>query len=1037
MMEPDDLGEIYSGCGIVDRENTSGLFDESVPPDSRLVYIYTNTNGFGQSLAYSLDGGYTLIKYENNPVIPNPGGIYGGGMRDPKVIRYDGKWILTVGGIGNQQTSIFASDDLIHWEYQSQMFHKDGSVVDADCTDLYPMTVEGTGETKWVYNGAGTFYVIGDLVKNSQGKYEFVAETAPIPYTACSDVYATQTFFNDAKGRRVAMSWLQDDPGATRIWAGQQTLPWEIGLKKSGDSYLLTSYPVEEFEAYRSDSPIFSTTDTIVKEDSANILAGIAGQKYDIEATIDPGNAEEFGFRLRQGNGRELVVKYDAIEQKMILDRSKTNEGLGRTGIHSFDLKKNPDGTINMRIIVDTSTIEAFGNQGEAVFAGIYYTEAENIGMEFYTVGDDVTVKEMNIYDVRSMYRDDQSQPTDKPTLLSLSTSPAQVEPGKEFTVYANVLPYNVADKSVAWSYDEALTLVRQDANSITLVAKEEGDYTVGAVTTLGGLEKSITISVKESLEHLFKTNLTDWQTSAGTWTYEEGGYTGVCPSGDNAAVAKQKISGDFSLEADVTLNNNHGFAALGLVMYAQDVNAAAAGAYIFNYDIGMQAFRFFRFPYRDIATVSFADAGITMEMGKTYHVKIDCKDNKFTISVEDIEIFKDLTDPDGPTYQSGRMGVLGHWADVQVQNYYVTTDSPIASVVTDIADVSVPGGTPMNEILAQLPNKVTVKQQDGLTKEVDVTWDLSNVNIDKAATYPVTGTIQGTDVKANANVIITSNTPIPTELSDLELSNGTLDPAFDKATLNYTATVANSVSSVKVMPTYTGDTAVTVNGKDVASGAYSEDIALEVGTNTITVVAGDKTYTITVTREEEEQPPVGEKPLLDGLELSEGTLTPAFDKDTFSYTAAVGNEVEGVQVKAFFADGITAMLGEEALESGVYSEEIPLQVGENEIVVTLSLEGEESEYVIVVTREEEAVTEPDPNPGTDKPSIPGSDEDQVGGGDWDWPSGSGNDSANGSGSGNSDKENPSSGDHSMIAGALAVLALSAGAAVVLSRKRK
>ena len=62
------------------------------------------------------------------------------------------------------------------------------------------------------------------------------------------------------------------------------------------------------------------------------------------------------------------------------------------------------------------------------------------------------------------------------------------------------------------------------------------------------------------------------------------------------------------------------------------------------------------------------------------------------------------------------------------------------------------------------------------------------------------------------------------------------------------------------------------------------------------------------------------------------------------------------------------------------------------------SLEGEESEYVIVVTREEEAVTEPDPNPGTDKPSIPGSDEDQVGGGDWDWPSGSGSDSTTGSG---------------------------------------
>ena len=180
---------------------------------------------------------------------------------------------------------------------------------------------------------------------------------------------------------------------------------------------------------------------------------------------------------------------------------------------------------------------------------------------------------------------------------------------------------------------------------------------------------------------------------------------------------------------------------------------------------------------------------------------------------------------------------------------------------------------------------------------------------------------------------------PIPTELSGLELSTGTLEPTFDKDTLNYTATVANSVSSVKVMPTYTGDTAVTVNGKDVASGSYSEDIALEVGPNAITVVAGEKTYTIVVTRE-----------------AAGGTPDPE---------------------------------------------------------------------------------EPEPTPGTDKPSIPGSDEDQAGGGDWDWPSGSGNSSANGSGSGNSDKENPSSGDHSMIAGALAVLALSAGVAVVLSRKKK
>ena len=538
--------------------------------------------------------------------------------------------------------------------------------------------------------------MVGNMTKDSDGKLHFRAETDELIYngdsrgasaTSTDQNYATSTYFNDAKGRRISVSWLIDSSAASlgteKCWNGAQSLPLETQLKTVDGQMRLITYPVEEVDTLRS-GILYETENNSVAPDSPNILEGVTGTYYDIEGEFTPDdNVTEFGFVLRKGNGQQTVVKYDVENGQMVVDKSQGGPATG--GICPIAMAPMENGKVKLRILVDTSVIEAFGNDGQAAVSTLFFPDASSNGMEFFTNGGNVTVDSLNIYSMNS-----------------------------------------------AW-------------------------------------------------------------------------------------------------------------------------------------------------------------------------------------------------------------------------------------------------------------------------------------------TEPV----------------------VPTELNNLELSNGTLDPAFDKDTLSYTATVANSVSSVKVMPTYTGDTAVTVNGKDVASGAYSEDIALEVGTNAITVAAGDKTYTITVTREEEEQPPVGEKPLLDGLELSEGTLTPAFDKDTFSYTAAVGNEVEGVQVKAFFADGITAMLGEEALESGVYSEEIPLQVGENEIVVTLSLEGEESEYVIVVTREEEAVTEPEPTPGTDKPSIPGSDEDQVGGGDWDWPSGSGNGSANGSGSGNSDKENPSSGDHSMIAGALAVLALSAGSVVVLSRKRK
>ncbi|MFQ6603639.1 beta strand repeat-containing protein, partial [Flavobacterium sp. C3NV] len=94
--------------------------------------------------------------------------------------------------------------------------------------------------------------------------------------------------------------------------------------------------------------------------------------------------------------------------------------------------------------------------------------------------------------------------------------------------------------------------------------------------------------------------------------------------------------------------------------------------------------------------------------------------------------------------------------------------------------------------------------------------------------------------------------------LSNLSISEGTLDPVFDTATTSYIATVPNAVTSLTVTPTTTDTNAtVTVNGLTVAGGSASDPISLTVGPNVITtiVTAQDgttiETYTITVTRTE------------------------------------------------------------------------------------------------------------------------------------------------------------------------------------------
>ena len=131
--------------------------------------------------------------------------------------------------------------------------------------------------------------------------------------------------------------------------------------------------------------------------------------------------------------------------------------------------------------------------------------------------------------------------------------------------------------------------------------------------------------------------------------------------------------------------------------------------------------------------------------------------------------------------------------------------------------------------------------------------------------------------------------------LGTLSLSAGTLNPAFDAATTSYTATVENAVTSVTVTATASHADASTAQEPD-------NPVALDVGATpiTVTVTAGDgtttKAYTVTVTRS---SPGASSDADLSDLSLSAGTLSPAFNAATTSYTASVANTVSSVTVTA------------------------------------------------------------------------------------------------------------------------------------------
>ncbi|KAF4003386.1 Glycosyl hydrolases 32 N-terminal domain family protein [Saccharomyces cerevisiae] len=73
----------YSGSMVIDHNNTSGFFNDTVDPRQRCVAIWTyNTpESEEQYISYSLDGGYTFTEYQKNPVLAANSTQF----RDPKV----------------------------------------------------------------------------------------------------------------------------------------------------------------------------------------------------------------------------------------------------------------------------------------------------------------------------------------------------------------------------------------------------------------------------------------------------------------------------------------------------------------------------------------------------------------------------------------------------------------------------------------------------------------------------------------------------------------------------------------------------------------------------------------------------------------------------------------------------------------------------------------------------------------------------------------------------------------------------------------
>lgn len=332
-LQPDPLGTMFSGSGIVDQKNVSGLKSGDIDPV--LVY-YTAAGGNSaisagkphtQCMAYSLDGGMTFQKYAHNPVIDH----IEGGNRDPKVV-----WCEELGGyvlalyLDRDEYGLFTSDDLIHFT-EFQRLHLQG---DDECPDLYPLNVENEpGVRKWVFSGASDRYLIGDF---KDGKFVSRQESKPYFYGHRTS-YAAQTF-SDIPDRRVKIAWdVLHAPES--VFENQMGIPVEVNLRRVGSEYRLRTLPVKEFEMLRVNSETHRIRET------ENFRRPLHRKAYDVELTA-PKNSPDFAVRFF---GYELRIK--------LSDNTLSYDDVVMPLSYS-------GGDVKLRIVSDVLGLEIFADDG-------------------------------------------------------------------------------------------------------------------------------------------------------------------------------------------------------------------------------------------------------------------------------------------------------------------------------------------------------------------------------------------------------------------------------------------------------------------------------------------------------------------------------------------------------------------------------------------------------------------------------------------------------------------------------------------------
>ncbi|MBA8765014.1 sucrose-6-phosphate hydrolase [Staphylococcus coagulans] len=207
------------------------------------------------------------------------------------------------------------------------------------------------------------------------------------------DFYAPQTMEDEA-GRRVLIGWMGlpdvDYPTDDDGWAHCLTLPRTLTI----ENQVLKQKPHMHLRKLRSnEESALGYANKFIKQ-----LHPYEGVQYELVVDILENESSAFELQLRASSHESTVIRYETATKEVVLERFDSGalpfpvEGTSRSTRLNSELKQ-------LRIFVDTSSIEIFCNEGERVLTSRIFPKTTSNKIKVVTDSGQVYLK-MTKYDI-------------------------------------------------------------------------------------------------------------------------------------------------------------------------------------------------------------------------------------------------------------------------------------------------------------------------------------------------------------------------------------------------------------------------------------------------------------------------------------------------------------------------------------------------------------------------------------------------------------------------------------------------------------